>query len=121
MAKILIVDDEVLITNSLVGNLKMLGYDICGAKNSKEAFEALENFRPNILLIDINLREKVSGFDILKKGLELNPNTKVAVLTGGDYPIQDCLKHGIKTVIKKPIAFEKLIETINDLIKSLDS
>lgn len=121
MAKILIVDDETLITNSLVGNLKMLGYDISGAKNSNEAFKALENYKPDILLLDINLREKITGFDILKKALELNPKIKVAILAGGDYPMQECLKHGVKTMIKKPVAFEKLVDIINEFIKATDS
>lgn len=121
MAKILMIDDEALITNCLVGNLKMLGYDICGAKNSKEAFEAIESYKPDILLLDINLHEKITGFDILKKALELNPKIKVAILAGGDYSVEDCLKYGVKTMIKKPVALEKLIAAINELIKAVDS
>jgi len=121
MAKILIVDDEVTITNSCVAMLKALGYDTCGAKNSKEAFEQLVQYKPDILILDINLREEFDGFDILKKGLELNSKIQAAILTGGDTTMQECLEHGAKTLLKKPINFNKLISTINEFAKSVGS
>lgn len=119
MVKILVVDDEANITDSLVGILRSLGYNTIGAKNSKDAFEALKKYKPDILLLDINLREKVNGFDILREGLKSNPNIQVAILTGGDYKIEECLKHGAKALLQKPLSVDKVIDKIKRFIEEL--
>ena len=121
MAKILIVDDEADITDICVMYLEGNGYEAYGAKNSKEAFEVLEKHKPNVLILDINLREKYNGVDILKKAIELEPNAQVAMLTGlGDEGIMDeSLKCGAKIILKKPIVITELRETIDKLAKNL--
>ena len=109
MAKILLVDDEASIVTPCVTMLKALGFDAYGAKNSKEAFILLEEHKPDILILDINLREEVDGFMLLKKGLELNPKAQGIILTGGDATMKECLHHGAKMLLKKPINIDNLI------------
>ena len=121
MAKILIVDDEASIVNPCVALLRRMGYDIYGAKNSKEAFALLEEHKPDILILDINLREEVDGFRLLKKGLELNSRAQSIILTGGDTTMKECPCNGVKALLKKPVDLDKLINTINEFIKNMDS
>ena len=118
MVKILMVDDEVNIVTPCVTLLNAMGYCVYGAKNSKEAFLLLEEHKPDILILDINLREEVDGFMLLKKGLELNPKAHGIILTGGDATMKECSCHGAKMLLKKPINLEKLIATIEETIKS---
>ncbi len=120
MAKILIVDDETSIVDPCVALLRRMGYDIYGAKNSKEAFALLEEHKPDILILDINLREEVDGYKLLKKGLELNSKAQGIILTGGDATMKECSYKGVKALLKKPIDLEKLINTINEFIKNID-
>ena len=70
MLKILVVDDEVDVCETCVMYLENNGFDAKGASNSKEAFEYLETFEPDIVVLDINLREQYNGVDILKKAIE---------------------------------------------------
>ncbi|MDD5422865.1 MAG: response regulator [Candidatus Omnitrophica bacterium] len=117
MEKILIVDDERDITQYCEMYLKQQGYDVKGAVNSEQAFAALETFNPDILILDINLREKYTGFDVLKKALQLNPQAKAVMLTGygEDILLNDSLRQGARQAIVKPITVEKLLEVIKSL------
>lgn len=121
MIKVLIVDDEPDVTDTCVMYLEGNGYKAYGAKNSKEAFAAIDKHKPNVLILDINLREKYNGVDVLKKALEAVPGARAAMLTGlGDNGIMDeSLKCGAKVVLKKPIVIAKLRETIEKLAKGL--
>ena len=118
MAKILLVDDEALITEATVEMLKMRGYDAYGAKNSREAFALLDEHKPDILVLDINLREEVDGFMLLKRGLELNPKAQGIILTGGDTTLQECLNCGAKALLKKPLELEKLLNMLKEFVNN---
>lgn len=121
MAKILVVDDEPEITDSCVMYLEMEGYDACGAKNSKEAFAALEKYKPEVLILDLNLNESVSGLHILKKALEYCPSAQAAVLTGHSEGkvAEKCYAAGAKMIVEKPIAIEKFKEIVDKLSNGL--
>lgn len=122
MPGILIVDDEADVTEMSVLYFKNNGYDIYGAKNSEEAFKVIEGYKPDVLIIDINLQEKYSGLDVLKKALKVNPNAQIAMLTGlkdGSPGIQKSLTYGAKIIVEKPITITKLKEIVDDLLKNV--
>ena len=121
MPKILIVDDEVDITDTCVMYLESNGYEAYGAKNSKEAFEIVKKHKPDILILDINLREEYTGNDVLKKAMEANPKAQAAMLTGmGDYALlKEAKELGAKHIIQKPIVITQLRETIDEFIKNI--
>ena len=61
-ARILIVEDEVLIAADLEGRLTGLGYTVCGkAITGEEALELAEKCRPDLVIMDIILQGKMDG------------------------------------------------------------
>ena len=121
MNRILVVDDEAEVTDSSVMYLEMEGYEAYGAKNSKEAFAALEKYKPEILILDLNLKESISGLQILKKALEICPNAQAAVLTGHSEGkiAEKCYAAGAKMIVEKPIAIERFKEIVDQLSNGL--
>ena len=121
MIKILVVDDEKSTTTAYVNVLGAKGYDAKGALNSKQAFDALESYKPDIILLDINLREKVTGVDVLKKAVGLNPNVQTAVITGlgSDFLVEEALSAGAKKVIHKPTGLTTILGIINELSENV--
>lgn len=119
MNTILLVEDEADIREPCVEFLKMMGHDVYGAQSSKEAFELIQKYKPNILILDLNLKEKLTGLDVYKKALELVPNAKAAIVTGlGEGKIaEECAAAGVKIILEKPMAIEKFQETVERLIK----
>lgn len=67
MAKILIVEDEVLIANQLIKFLENSGHTCCGhATSYTEALELLQAARPDLVLLDIRLYGKQSGIELAR-------------------------------------------------------
>lgn len=67
-AEILIVEDDLLTANVIQKYLHRYGYDVTAiAKNATEAFQELENMKPDLILMDIFLRNSIDGIEIAQK------------------------------------------------------
>ncbi|MEW6266105.1 MAG: response regulator [Thermodesulfobacteriota bacterium] len=67
-ARILIVEDEVLIAYGLASNLKGAGYCLCGEATSAEmAFDLIERDPPDLVLMDIVLQGEMDGIEAAEK------------------------------------------------------
>lgn len=70
--KIGVVEDELVIGRTILNTLDELGYSHCGpAINYTEAIEMLEQEKPDLLLLDIQLSGKKDGIDVAEKLNEL--------------------------------------------------
>lgn len=66
--KILIVEDEFIVANNLQMILEEAGYTINGiAASAREAQEYIQQYKPDLVLLDIRLKGKLSGIDIARK------------------------------------------------------
>lgn len=66
--KILVVEDEVIIADNICDTLEELGYETLEpAINYTEAVEIIENEKPDIAILDIQLSGKKTGIDLAKK------------------------------------------------------
>jgi len=63
--RVLIVDDDVDLVESLQEILESRGYDVAGAGNIADAIDTARAFAPQVALLDVNLGRE--------KGLTLNP------------------------------------------------
>ncbi|NMM63105.1 response regulator transcription factor [Clostridium sp. P21] len=74
--KIIVIEDEFSINDILTFALKGEGYKVKSAFSSKEARGFLQNFKPNLVLLDINLPDE-SGFELCKF---INANYKIPII-----------------------------------------
>lgn len=66
--KVLVVEDEVIIADSICGTLEDLGYEpLEPAINYTEAIAIIEEEKPDIAILDIQLSGRKTGIDIAKK------------------------------------------------------
>ncbi len=111
MAKILIVEDEVLVALNLVEELKYLGYNVCDFVTSgEEAIKFVLEKNPDLILMDINLSGELNRIDTANQ-IIANKNIPIAFMTGYH---EDALLEKIKS-IKSPIFLHKPIN-IDDII-----
>jgi CheY-like chemotaxis protein len=72
---ILVVEDDDIIAKVLDWRLKNLGYTVCGrASTGGEALELIRGEKPDLVLMDINIRGETDGIDtaaLIKKGLNI--------------------------------------------------
>ncbi|MGD9237254.1 MAG: response regulator, partial [Desulfobacterales bacterium] len=71
--KILIVDDELIMRESLAGWLERDGHAVQTASSGEEALEKIKETHFEILLVDIKM-EGISGLDVLRKVKESDPD-----------------------------------------------
>jgi DNA-binding LytR/AlgR family response regulator len=63
--QVLIIEDEFIIADYIQGCLVNLGYDVAGICNTyDEAVTALQNYQPDIAIIDITIKGEKNGIDI---------------------------------------------------------
>ena len=85
--KILIIEDEKILSDMYVDKLSQAGFKIISAQTSDEGFAKAKKEKPNLILLDI-LLPKGNGISFLKK-LRANSkiaNTKVVVFSNFDDP-----------------------------------
>ena len=79
--KVLIVDDEVNLLQSLSDVLKTRGYSVVTAQNGLEALEKLKERYFNVAIVDSKM-PKMGGMGLLEVMKERYPQTLVVILTG---------------------------------------
>jgi len=117
-AKILIVDDELIVRESLGGWLERDGHTVDKAASGEEALEKCANTRYDILLLDIKM-EGMSGLDVLKKVKENDPDVSVVMITAyGSIPSAiEAMKSGAHEYLLKPFDPDELIVLIERIRK----
>lgn len=111
--KILIVDDERLVADTLAEILESAGYHVAVAYDGWAALDAAKRFQPDYLLSDV-LMPNLNGVELAIAIQKLHPATRI-FLFSGQAGISDILLEGQKRgyefeLIAKPIHPLKLIE-----------
>lgn len=74
MAKILLVEDDAILVEMYQAKFELEGHDIQVATNGEEALSTLNDFTPELILLDI-LMPKLNGFHVLKE-IKKQPNLR---------------------------------------------
>jgi DNA-binding NarL/FixJ family response regulator len=113
--KILIVDDQVLFREALSTLLSIhADFVVVGeAGNGEDAVQLAQNMHPDIILMDLRM-PVMNGVNATRKIKELNPDTKVIVLTtfDDDDDVINALRAGAVGYLMKDVSSEKLFEAI---------
>lgn len=117
-AKILIIDDELIMRESLAGWLERDGYIIETGGSGEEAIEILKEKRFDILLLDIKM-EGMSGLEVLKKIKESDPDLAVIMITayGSIATAIEALKNGAHEYLLKPFDPNELGVVIEKILQ----
>ncbi len=116
--KILIVDDEQIVRDSLTHWFEEDGYQVSSAV---DAFDVLKDLQPgkyDIMLVDIKM-PKMSGLELLEKVKEIDPDCIVIIITAyASVPSAvQALKNGAFDYVTKPIDPDELSHLIKNAIK----
>ncbi len=115
MEKILVIDDEKLITHMIRVVLEDRGHSVTGFSNPLEGErEAIENSY-DLILLDINMPGK-NGAEITKSIIEARPDSKIVIITS--FPAEtlamSALAAGAVSIVAKPLTLNKIRNLINE-------
>ncbi len=109
--RILVVDDANFMRMIVKDTLTPKGFEICGeAVNGNEAVEKYEQLKPDLVTMDITMKEK-DGLEAAREILARDPGARIVMVTalGQEKMLLDCLSLGVKDFVVKPFAPERII------------
>ena len=113
--KILIIDDERAIRNSLKEILVDEGYDVDLAENGAQGCEMADKEKYSVIFCDIKMPE-MDGLEVLEKLHQMGVDAAIVMISGhGDINVAvECIKKGAFDFIPKPLDLNRILITIKN-------
>jgi two-component system response regulator PilR (NtrC family) len=119
--KILVVDDEEIIRDSLFYILEKEGYEVQKAENGKAAYDKMLENHFDLVITDIEM-PVLKGTELLEKIKTLDVQTSVIIITafGSLDTAITALRNGASDYILKPVEFDELLFKVKKLFEVRD-
>lgn len=116
--RILLVDDDSLLSEAVANILQMEGHSVSVAPDGPDALDLLQQDTFDIILLDVGL-PGMNGYEVATEMKRLLPHVPIVLVTGsGENVDHQRLKSiGVEEVIGKPFQPEKLLNTMARLTK----
>ncbi len=112
--RILIVDDANFMRMVVKDTLVPCGFEIVGeATNGNEAVAKYQQLRPDLVTMDITMKEK-DGVAAAREILAKDPGARIVMVTalGQERMLMDCLTLGVKDFVIKPFEAERMVSAV---------
>lgn len=110
MARVLIVDDAKFMRTLVKDALNSAGHEVAGeAENGNQAVEMYKNLKPQLVTMDITMREK-DGLEAASEILKFDSKARIVMVTalGQEDLLARAIKMGVKDFVVKPFPPERL-------------
>lgn len=118
--RLLLVDDDVVLRDTLSPVLQHEGFSVATAASGEEAERLLAAARPpfDLVLTDLVMPGK-SGMDVLRSALKADPSCTVLVLTGfgSVREASDAMDEGAYGLVTKPLQMDQFRNTLRRLLE----
>jgi len=120
-AKILVVDDDLAMANSIRGVLSLNGMTAHSVAGGFAAIEELDNNHYDLILLDLNMPD-IDGEKVLDHINQNHIETNVIVVSGESElkKALNVLKNGAKDFIRKPYSADELLFSIKNVLEKID-
>lgn len=116
--KILVVEDEIKVSNFIMRGLEEEGYTVEVAEDGKKGLELIKTKEYDIVLLDLMIPE-IDGLEVLKRVREDEIETPVLIITAKSTK-EDVIKGldlGSDDYLTKPFSFDELLARIRALLR----
>lgn len=117
MAKILLVEDDYVLANTLLDWLEFKGHEAEHVANGEDALTSMTAKTYNIIVMDWNL-PGLTGIEVCKRYREQGGNLPVLMLTGmhGSSDEEKCKQAGASKYLCKPFQLDDLTREVELLL-----
>jgi DNA-binding response OmpR family regulator len=113
--RILLVDDDRTVRDSLNDVLVGEGYCVIPAKNGQEAIELASKSPVDLALLDLNMPVK-NGWDTFEQLTRDYPSMPIVIVTARPNQLFTALSAGVGALLEKPMDIQTLLQTIKQLL-----
>jgi two-component system OmpR family response regulator len=115
---LLIVDDEENLRSMLAAALRHHGFEITAAANGRDALTAVENARPDLLVLDVMMPE-LDGFEVCRRLRAEGNRTPIVFLTARDETDDKVrgLTLGGDDYLQKPFSLDELVARVEAVLR----
>lgn len=119
--RILLVEDDVILGNSLSQVLSKHAYGVDWVHDGEAAVDALETLDYSIVILDVNL-PKLGGIDVLRQVRQSGNSIPILLLTARDLPQQrvEGLDCGADDYLTKPFDLDELLARLRAVLRRRD-
>jgi two-component system response regulator MprA len=116
--RVLVVDDEPAVRESLERALRLEGYDIALAANGSEALAAVSEQPPDAIVLDL-MMPRINGLEVCRRLRAQGNRTPVLVVTARDAVADRVagLDAGADDYVVKPFALDELLARLRALLR----
>lgn len=109
--KILVIDDEEFVRDTVTGYLEDSGFEVLEAENGSDGIAVFDAEQPALVLCDLRMPHK-DGIDVLKHIMSKNSDTPFIVLSGAGVmaDVVEALKQGASDYLFKPLSDMAVLE-----------
>ena len=115
--KILIVDDEQAVLQSLDVLLTTEGYEVVAFRNGCQATEIIKNEPFDLLITDIRMTP-VNGIELIRLARQRTPPVPCIVISAynSDEAVQECYNSGCRSFFPKPFNVNKVVAAVQQIL-----
>jgi len=115
--KILVVDDEAKVLELIKAYLVNDGYNVATAVDGNEALKQVQDYQPDLIILDLNLPE-IDGLEVCRN-LRSKSNVPVIMLTARDDEVDKIigLKLGADDYVTKPFSPRELVARVSAVLR----
>ncbi len=112
---VLVADDHAKIRKLFQKLLNLIGFDTILVENGKKALDVYKSNKGKISLIilDLNMPD-MSGFDVYRKIVEMNPHERIIICS--DCCFEQIPRHLYKYYIRKPFSLKGFVNTLRRVL-----
>lgn len=115
LRRILIVDDDNSVRDSLMELLVLEGYVALPAKDGRQALEVMNQERVDLVLLDLNM-PRLNGWDTFEKLIAKYPLVPIVIITARPNQLFLAASAGVGALLEKPLDIPVLLQAIKTLI-----
>jgi two-component system OmpR family response regulator len=116
--RVLVVDDEQAIAELVATALRYEGFEPLTAANGRAALDAVESFRPDLIVLDVMLPD-LDGFEVQRRLVDRGQRVPVLFLTARDATEDKVrgLSVGGDDYVTKPFSLEEVVARIRAILR----
>ena len=119
--RVLVIDDEPAIRDSLRMILEYERYEVAGASNGPEGLVMAQSQRPDLVVLDVKM-PGMDGLEVLRKLRTFDPTLPVVVVSGHGTiaTAREAMDAGAEDFLEKPLSSLRVLVTIGNALKQLE-